>query len=115
MFLLVLVHRVGSDKIQRAVKRLCVWGGYAVHDDMTVWVCSLFSHSFRYLLLHIFTDRLMQGPTSSGDVPSPYVKLYLLPDPQKQTKRKTNIARSTHHPTYNEMVSLPVTASLLPS
>ena len=28
-----------------------------------------------------------------------------MPDPQKLTKRKTKIAKSTYHPTYNEMVS----------
>jgi len=32
------------------------------------------------------------------------VKLYLLPDPIKTSKRKTKTARATFHPTYNEMV-----------
>jgi phosphatidylinositol-4-phosphate 3-kinase len=33
------------------------------------------------------------------------VKLYLLPDPQKTSKKKTKAARRTCNPTYNEMVS----------
>lgn len=43
------------------------------------------------------------GPTSSGEAPNPYAKLYLLPDPLKQTKKKTKIAKNTFNPTYNEM------------
>ena len=39
-----------------------------------------------------------------GQYPDPYVKTYLLPDPTKQTKRKTKIVHKTTHPTYNEMV-----------
>jgi len=34
----------------------------------------------------------------------PYVKLYLLPDAEKVTKKKTKVARKTLHPTYNEIV-----------
>jgi len=42
----------------------------------------------------------MQG----SELPSPYVKTYLLPDPEKVTKRKTKIIKDTTHPTYNELV-----------
>lgn len=52
----------------------------------------------------------MQQPLQDGTDPDPYVKLYLLPDPQKTSKRKTKAARRTCNPTYNEMVQtvLPV-------
>uniref|UniRef100_A0A8D0D8X9 Phosphatidylinositol-4-phosphate 3-kinase catalytic subunit type 2 beta n=1 Tax=Sander lucioperca TaxID=283035 RepID=A0A8D0D8X9_SANLU len=44
-------------------------------------------------------------PLQDGTDPDPYVKLYLLPDPQKTSKRKTKAARRTCNPTYNQMVT----------
>uniref|UniRef100_A0A673H011 Phosphatidylinositol 4-phosphate 3-kinase C2 domain-containing subunit beta-like n=1 Tax=Sinocyclocheilus rhinocerous TaxID=307959 RepID=A0A673H011_9TELE len=46
----------------------------------------------------------IRGLVSDGTDPDPYVKLYLLPDPQKTSKRKTKAARRTCNPTYNEML-----------
>ncbi|XP_056129210.1 phosphatidylinositol 4-phosphate 3-kinase C2 domain-containing subunit beta [Lampris incognitus] len=43
-------------------------------------------------------------PLQDGTDPDPYVKLYLLPDPQKTSKRKTKAARRTCNPTYNELL-----------
>lgn len=43
-------------------------------------------------------------PLPDGTDPDPYVKVYLLPDPQKSSKRKTKAARKTCNPTYNEML-----------
>ncbi|XP_076823944.1 phosphatidylinositol 4-phosphate 3-kinase C2 domain-containing subunit alpha-like isoform X1 [Clavelina lepadiformis] len=39
-----------------------------------------------------------------GTDPDPYVKTYILPDPNRISKRKTKVARKTLHPTYNEML-----------
>ncbi|KAI4790628.1 hypothetical protein KUCAC02_034504, partial [Chaenocephalus aceratus] len=43
-------------------------------------------------------------PLQDGSDPDPYVKLYLLPDPMKTSKRKTRAARRTCNPTYNQML-----------
>lgn len=43
---------------------------------------------------------------SSGQEPSTYVKVYLTPDPQKLTKRKTKVVRRSCHPSFMEMVPL---------
>ncbi|XP_039295233.1 phosphatidylinositol 4-phosphate 3-kinase C2 domain-containing subunit beta isoform X3 [Nilaparvata lugens] len=39
-----------------------------------------------------------------GQEPSPYVKVYLQPDPQKATKRKTKVVRRSCHPSFMEML-----------
>ncbi|XP_069687221.1 phosphatidylinositol 4-phosphate 3-kinase C2 domain-containing subunit beta isoform X3 [Periplaneta americana] len=44
---------------------------------------------------------------AGGQEPSPYVKVYLLPDPSKVTKRKTKVVRKNCHPTFMEMVPAP--------
>ncbi|KAK2159407.1 hypothetical protein NP493_1722g00005 [Ridgeia piscesae] len=54
---------------------------------------------FTVMVMHV-KDLVAQG----DEAPDPYVKLYLLPDSTKQTKRKTKIAKGTFHPTYNEML-----------
>lgn len=41
---------------------------------------------------------------SGGQEPSTYVKVYLLPDHNKATKRKTKVVRRTCHPSFMEMV-----------
>ncbi|MBW01445.1 Phosphatidylinositol 4-phosphate 3-kinase C2 domain-containing subunit beta, partial [Eschrichtius robustus] len=51
------------------------------------------------MVMHIRGLQLLQD----GNDPDPYVKIYLLPDPQKTTKKKTKVARKTCNPTYNEM------------
>ena len=49
---------------------------------------------------------LIGVPSASGamDLPSPYVKTYLLPDMHKMTKRKTRVVRRNVHPTFMEML-----------
>ncbi|XP_045593845.1 phosphatidylinositol 4-phosphate 3-kinase C2 domain-containing subunit alpha isoform X2 [Procambarus clarkii] len=42
---------------------------------------------------------------STGQEPSPYVKLYLLPDPHKKTKRKTKVVKKTCHPIFMEPIT----------
>ena len=49
----------------------------------------------------------IQVPRDGRENADPYVKLYLLPDHSKETKRKTTVAKRTLSPTYNETVSQP--------
>ncbi|XP_045763916.1 phosphatidylinositol 4-phosphate 3-kinase C2 domain-containing subunit alpha isoform X1 [Maniola jurtina] len=43
-------------------------------------------------------------PLSQGLPPNPYVKVYLVPDPNKETKRKTRVLKRNSHPSFMEML-----------
>ena len=55
----------------------------------------------------------MQVPREGVESADPYVKLYLLPDAEKITKKKTKVARRTLHPTYNEIVRSLICISMI--
>lgn len=42
---------------------------------------------------------------NNSQEPSTYVKVYLVPDPSKTTKRKTKVVRKNCHPSFMETVS----------
>ncbi|XP_077337382.1 phosphatidylinositol 4-phosphate 3-kinase C2 domain-containing subunit beta [Lithobates pipiens] len=62
------------------------------------------SISYKNNQLFIMVMHIRGLPPRDTNEPSPYVKIYLLPDPQKTTKRKTKVAKKTCNPTYNEML-----------
>ncbi|MEE6512578.1 hypothetical protein FKM82_019652 [Ascaphus truei] len=62
------------------------------------------SISYKNDKLFIMVMHIRSLPLQDSNEPNPYVKIYLLPDPQKTTKRKTKVARKTCNPTYNEML-----------
>ncbi|XP_075869462.1 phosphatidylinositol 4-phosphate 3-kinase C2 domain-containing subunit beta isoform X2 [Nelusetta ayraudi] len=62
------------------------------------------SISYKNDKLFIMVMHIRGLPLQDGSDPDPYVKLYLLPDPQKTSKRKTRAARRTCNPTYNQML-----------
>ena len=37
-----------------------------------------------------------------GEIPDPYVKLYLLPDKSKDSKRKTDVVKDAQNPVFDE-------------
>lgn len=45
--------------------------------------------------------------------PSTYVKVYLLPDPTKETKRKTKVVKKNCHPSFMEMLEYRMTLDLI--
>lgn len=54
-------------------------------------------------------------PRESCDTADPYVKLYLLPDHSKETKKKTKVAKRTLNPIYNETFTYTLPPSSLNS
>lgn len=70
-------------------------------------VIGMFCQMLTYRCSDALCVWFLQQPLQDGTDPDPYVKLYLLPDPQKMSKRKTKAARRTCNPTYNEMVWTP--------
>ena len=54
--------------------------------------------------LQIIVQHARNLAQDDGGNPSPYVKLYLLPDPHKKTKRKTKIVKKSDCPTFMEEV-----------
>ena len=68
-------------------------------------MCVLLLWLFLYCIVCVFNAVMcVLVQARSAELPSPYVKTYLLPDPEKQTKRKTKIIKSAVHPTFNEVV-----------
>ncbi|XP_013138519.1 PREDICTED: phosphatidylinositol 4-phosphate 3-kinase C2 domain-containing subunit beta-like [Papilio polytes] len=49
--------------------------------------------------------------TPQGLPPNPYVKVYLVPDPTKETKRKTRVLKRNSHPSFMEMLDCAVAAA----
>lgn len=62
------------------------------------------SISYRNSTLFIMVQHIRDLVAEEGSDPNPYVKTYLLPDPNKTSKRKTKILRKTRNPTFNEML-----------
>ncbi|XP_060779986.1 phosphatidylinositol 4-phosphate 3-kinase C2 domain-containing subunit alpha isoform X2 [Neoarius graeffei] len=62
------------------------------------------SVSYRNGTLFIMVMHIKDLVSDDGADPNPYVKMYLLPDPHKTSKRKTKVSRKTRNPTYNEML-----------
>lgn len=55
--------------------------------------------------LMVMVHHARELPSLAGcQEPSAYVKVYLLPDPSKATKRKTKVVRRNCHPTFMEMI-----------
>eukprot|EP00808_Paulinella_micropora_P009439 g5513.t1 len=60
----------------------------------------------RRLVVKVCEARGLPGSNSSGGC-DPYVKVYLLPDPTKRTKKKTQVLRRKLNPTWNETFFYP--------
>lgn len=54
------------------------------------------------LVIMVMHAKNLHSPRSSS--PDCYVKTYLIPDPNKVTKRKTRVVTKSCHPTFMEMI-----------
>lgn len=59
------------------------------------------------LKIKIFEARALK-PRSKGGSADPYVKIYIIPDKHKVTKQKTEAARRTLDPIYNQLFSFDI-------
>ncbi|MGH0177572.1 UNVERIFIED_CONTAM: hypothetical protein FKN15_075491 [Acipenser sinensis] len=98
----------GAERIRLAPDARCARGGTEVlwtppAGRVVGEVKLSISYKSDKLFIMVMHIRGLQ-PLQDGTDPDPYVKLYLLPDPQKTSKRKTKGGRRTCNPTYNEML-----------
>ena len=57
--------------------------------------------------LHIQVERATGlAAADSNGYSNPYIKTYLLPDEEKQTKQKTSVKKKTLDPVYNETLKV---------
>ncbi|PNF36119.1 hypothetical protein B7P43_G10961, partial [Cryptotermes secundus] len=75
------------------------------HESRVCGQLRLSLHYQRGTLMVMVHHARSLSTVSAGQEPSPYVKVYLLPDQSKVTKRKTKVVRRNCHPTFMEMVS----------
>uniref|UniRef100_A0A673YXU4 Phosphatidylinositol-4-phosphate 3-kinase catalytic subunit type 2 beta n=1 Tax=Salmo trutta TaxID=8032 RepID=A0A673YXU4_SALTR len=94
-------RRVLSPRDERTLVQKICWA--PVSGKVVGEVKLSISYKSDKLFIMVMHIRGLQ-PLQEGTDPDPYVKLYLLPDPQKTSKRKTKAARRTCNPTYNEML-----------
>lgn len=70
------------------------------------YICGQLQLSFRYRnnAFSVFVHHAKDLAIPDGQEPNAYVKIYLLPDPNKLTKRKTKVVKKSSHPSFMEMV-----------
>ena len=75
----------------------CVKGNYVITGG--IHISMSYSEGQLRVLLH-YAQGL--AAADSNGFSDPYVKIYLLPDKSKHSKRKTEIKKKTLNPVYNE-------------
>ena len=89
----------------------CRQDGYAIKGKLKVGVW--YKQGEEQLYVRVHSAKGLTAIKENG-TSNPYVKIYLLPDKSKQTKRKTGIQKKTTNPTYNEILKVssdPLTTS----
>ena len=63
------------------------------------------SFCYQRTAFSVFVHHAKDLALADGQEPNAYVKIYLQPDPNKVTKRKTKVVRKNNHPSFMERVS----------
>lgn len=91
---------INATKVkERRAQRISIHESRCVRGQL-----SLSLHYQRGTLMVMVHHARSLSTVAGGQEPSPYVKVYLLPDPSKLTKRKTKVVRRNCHPTFMEML-----------
>ena len=81
----------------------CGQGNYQIKGKLKTGVW--YKQNEEQLYVRIASAKGLSAAKGDG-TSNPYVKVYLLPDKSKQTKRMTGIQRKTCNPTYNEILKV---------
>ena len=81
----------------------CRQGGYSITGKLNVGIW--YKQSEEQLLVRINHAKGLSAVKENGSS-DPYVKVFLLPDKSKLTKRKTTIQKKTLNPVYNETLKV---------
>lgn len=76
-------------------------GNYDITGEVLFGVC----YKDDQLLIHVSRARGLAAANTNG-LSDPYVKIYLLPDKSKHSKKKTEIRKKTLNPVYNQTIKV---------
>lgn len=90
----------------------CGQGDYPIKGKMKIGVW--YKQNEEQLYVRIVSAKGLAAAKKNG-TSNPYVKVFLLPDKSKQTKRMTGVQRKTLNPTYNEILKVCCSCFLKPN
>ena len=76
-------------------------GDYDITGDILLGI----EYKRKQLLIHVKKAKGLASPDTKGSINS-YVKIYLLPDRSKHSKRKTDVKKKTFNPVYSETLKV---------
>ena len=74
--------------------------------DITGDVLLAIEYKKKELLIHVKKARGLASSNTGSASPDAYIKIYLLPDKSKHSKRKTDVKRKTANPVYKEILKV---------
>jgi len=90
-----------APSIVSAMSSVSMAAAVKVHEYGKLHLSVQYKYSKQTLQVVVIAARLNKSPGSNG-LPNPYVKLYLVPDPEKKSKQKSKAQKNTLDPVFNE-------------